>query len=69
MSSAVGRETPLRTPPPGLGFTTYFIVEGRLELKLVGGEHAGWWLQAMAYTYAWGAPPPPQQVSLSPATR
>ena len=27
-----------------------------------GGTRPGWWLQAMAYAYAWSAPPPPRAV-------
>ena len=29
-----------------------------MELKLARGEHTGWWLQAMAYTYTWSPTAP-----------
>ena len=43
----------------------YYVIEGRVQLRLPtpeGGTRPGWWLQAMAYTYAWSAPPPPRAV-------
>ena len=46
--------------PPGLGITVYYVIEGRVQLRLPtpeGGTRPGWWLQAMAYVYAWSAPP------------
>ena len=51
--------------PPGLGITVYYMIEGRVQLHLPtpeGGTRPGWWLQAMAYAYAWSAPPPPRAV-------
>ena len=51
--------------PPGLGITVYYVIEGRVQLRLPapeGGSRPGWWLQAMAYAYAWSAPPPPRAV-------
>ena len=51
--------------PPGLGITVYYVIEGRVQLRLPapeGGTRPGWWLQAMAYAYAWSAPPPPRAV-------
>ena len=50
---------------PGLGITVYYVIEGRVQLRLPapeGGTRPGWWLQAMAYAYAWSAPPPPRAV-------
>ena len=50
---------------PGLGITVYYVIEGRVQLRLPtpeGGSRPGWWLQAMAYAYAWSAPPPPRAV-------
>ena len=41
--------------PPGLGITVYYVIEGRVQLRLPapeGGTRPGWWLQAMAYAYA-----------------
>ena len=41
--------------PPGLGITVYYVIEGRVQLRLPtpeGGSRSGWWLQAMAYAYA-----------------
>ena len=41
--------------PPGLGITVYYVIEGRVQLRLPtpeGGSRPGWWLQAMAYAYA-----------------
>ena len=49
--------------PTGLGITVYYVIEGKVELRLPtpdGNTRPGWWLQAMAYAYAWSAPPPPQ---------
>ena len=49
--------------PPGLGITVYYVIEGKVQLRLPtpeGGTRPGWWLQAMAYAYAWSAPPPPR---------
>ena len=61
--SVADNEMPSRTlGPPGLSFTTYFLGEGRVEMRLPGGDHTGWWLQVIAYTYAWSAPPLPRQV-------
>ena len=51
--------------PPGLGITVYYVIKGRVQLRLPtpeGGSRPGWWLQAMAYAYAWSAPPPPRAV-------
>ena len=51
--------------PPGLGITVYYVIEGRVQLRLPapeGGTRPGWWFQAMAYAYAWSAPPPPRAV-------
>ena len=48
--------------PPGLGITVYYVTEGKVELRPLtpdGSTRPGWWLQAMAYAYAWSAPPPP----------
>ena len=50
---------------PGLGITVYYVIEGKVEVRLPtpdGGTRPGWWLQAMAYVYAWSAPPPPRAV-------
>ena len=49
--------------PPGIGSTTYLVVGGRVELKVAGGNCTGWWLQVMAYTYAWSLPLPAPQAS------
>ena len=41
--------------PPGLGITVYYVMEGKVQLRLPtpeGGTRPGWWLQAMAYAYA-----------------
>ena len=41
--------------PPGLGITVYYVIEGKVELRLPtpnGNTRPGWWLQAMAYAYA-----------------
>ena len=46
--------------PPGLGSTVYYVIEGKVELYLPtpdGNTRPGWSLQAMAYVYAWSAPP------------
>ena len=51
--------------PPGLGIMVYYVIEGKLQLRLPtpeGSTRPGWWLQAMAYAYAWSAPPPPRAV-------
>ena len=51
--------------PPGLGITVYYVIEGKVQLRLVtpdGNTRPGWWLQVMAYAYAWWAPPPPRAV-------
>ena len=53
--------------PPGLGITVYYMIEGRVQLRLPtpeGGTRPWWWLQAMAYAYARCAPPPPRAVPL-----
>ena len=55
---------------PGLGITGYYVIEGKVHIRLPmaeGGTRPGWWLQAMAYAYAWSAPPPPRAVT--PDTR
>ena len=41
------------------------MIEWKVELRLPtpdGNTRPGWWLQAMAYAYAWFAPPPPRGV-------
>ena len=51
--------------PAGLGITVYYMIEEKVQLRLPtpeGGTRPGWWLQAMAYAYAWFAPPPPRAV-------
>ena len=51
--------------PPGLGITVYYVFEGKVQLRLPtpeGTTRPGWWFQAMAYAYAWSAPPPPRAV-------
>ena len=51
--------------PPGLRITVSYVIEGKVELRLPtrdGNTRPGWWLQAMAYAYAWSAPPPPPAV-------
>ena len=51
--------------PPGLRITVYYVIEGKVELRLPtrdGSTRPDWWLQALAYVYASSAPPPPQAV-------
>ena len=56
--------------PAGLGITVYYVIQGKVEFRLPtphGSTRPGWWPQAMAYAYAWSAPPPPRAVP--PASR
>ena len=52
---------------PGLGITVHYVSKGKVELRLPtpdGGTRPGLWLHAMAYAYAWSAPPSPRAVPL-----
>ena len=52
----------------GLRITMYYVIEERVGLQSPnrdGDIRLGWWLQAMMYSYACFAPPPPRAVPAS----